>query len=186
MTIKIRFGKDLTLDIRKCQHLLIIGKGGRGSEFATQIKRQFVADCCGTDCNLVSFNESKERQLSKRYKQLCDLNADNIEQFNKHVGKNKMKFCIMVAGTSTKEQMNNALKQILVKGRAVGMHIIMFANNISRLDADLLDLFLVKLVYRVKNADESILLTGYSSAENLKDSEFMLAELGKRPVIYKI
>ena len=69
----------------------------------------------------------------------------------------------------------------------MGIHVIMFVGGVEELAKydDLLDMFAVKLLYKVKTVKESVLLTGYKGAENLTNGEFMLSELGKQPVIYK-
>lgn len=193
MLLNIDFSKDLTLDIRKCPHLLIIGKGDQYSEFADNIQERYnhVKDlkqelCCynwwdNTDEDNNDFNE----MLEERYNLLSMTDLTNIEQYNQKFKFDYWFYHILLASPSILK--HNASKQVLMKGRAVGMHMIMFADSVAEFgdDADLLDMFPVKLVYKVNNAEESILLTGCAGAENLKDNEFMLCELGKQPVVYK-
>lgn len=194
MHFDIEFSKDLTLNIRKCPHLLIIGKGDQYSKFAEQLEQQieFVdtenissADIWVHRC-LTGYSE-EEQQMNERYVLLSAFDCNNIEQYNDRFKHENMTSYAMFA-SPIKDKVNiDALKQILMKGRAVGIYVIMFADSVAEFgdDADLLDMFPVKLVYKVNNAEESILLTGCAGAENLKDNEFMLCELGKQPVVYK-
>ena len=205
MSFDIKFSDDLTLNIRDCPHLLIVGKGDNRSKFAEQLEKKidsvfetieildndkyFSTDfkSIGVDICFGDYNyTTAEKRLNERYELLATFNCNNIEQYNEHFKYEGMYY--LVALTSwLKGDAIDSLKQILMKGRAVGIHVIVFADSVADFgdNTDLLDYFFVKLVYSAKNAKESKLLTGYAGAEKLKDDEFMLSELGKQPVIYK-
>lgn len=214
MPFKIKFHKDLTLNIRDCPHLLIIGNGDNHSEFAKRIGQMVNCDdelwfafedfdaelCNGKQFDsinwvggVVSVDLGDYKlwadKIDQRYEILHALSCDNIEQYNERFYHNKDRYFFVLTKLEQPlaEQNVNYLQQILMKGRAVGVHIIMFADKVAEFgdNTDLLDMFPVKLVYKVKNKKESTLLTGCAGAEKLKDNEFMLCEIGKRPVIYK-
>ncbi len=193
MLFNIEFSKGLTLDIRQCPHLLITGKGDQYSEFADNIQERcnHVKDLRQELCYYSWWDDTDgdnncfEEMLKERYYLLNVTNLANIEQYNQKFKFDQWFYNIILASPSILK--HDASRQVLMKGRAVGMHIIMFADSVDEFgdNTDLLDMFPIKLVYKVNNAEESILLTGCAGAENLKDDEFMLCELGKQPVIYK-
>lgn len=196
MSFKIQISKELSLDIRKCAHLLIFGNGNDWSDFAKRIERQidyvyqceqkaneqaiFVFHCLG-GC----LCEREKQQLDERYELLSAFNFSNIEQFNRKFCCESLYYHVIFANLSAKKQKIDDLKQILMKGRAVGMCVIMFVDSVKVIDKDLIDMFPVKLVYKVKTEKESVLLTGGKIAKNLKKNEFVIAELGKKAVIYE-
>lgn len=197
MPFKIKFSKDLTLDIRDSPHLLIVGKGNNKSAFAEQIKdeisrlydrnKRISGEFVNHDWWTDNYYENKRfyEVLEERYSLLSALNFTNIKQYNAKFKHEDWIYRIILADPSILN--HETAMHVLMKGRAVGMHIIMFASNVTKLTQhrDLLDLFPIKLVYKTRNVDESILLTGKAGAEKLKNNEFMLCELGKQPVIYK-
>ena len=197
MPFEIQFSKDLTLDIRQCPHLLIIGKGDKESNFANAIQEQ----CCPLDSSGCEpgyyvdhdwwYDTDRENawfmeMLEERYFLLNATNLANIEQYNQKFKLEDWFYRILLASPSILK--HDASRQVLMKGRAVGMYVIMFADSVAEFgdNTDLLDMFPVKLVYKVNNADESLLVTGYVGAEKLKDNKFMLCELGKQPLFYEM
>ena len=194
MPFDIKLCKELSLDIRQCPHLLIVGKGDQYSEFAEQLEQQIefvdTDNVCPADIwvhHCLTGYREEEQQMDERYLLLSTFNFNNINQFNDKFKHENMTSHAMFTNPINDKENINALKQILMKGRAVGMHVILFADSVAEFgdNSDLLDMFPVKLVYKVNNTDESILLTGCAGAENLKDNEFMLCELGKKPIIYR-
>lgn len=203
MAFEIKLSKDLTIDIRRCPHLLIVGKGDNNSNFAEQLEMQIdtfhevinkdISDTCNTECIGVDFCldgcfcEHKEQLMNERYELLFALNFNNIEQFNEHFKYEDMRYHVLFASLPTQKQTTFSLKQILMKGRGVGIYVVMFINDITDLgdNVDLLDMFPAKVIYKANDTDESVLLTGYKGAESLRDNEFMFCELGKQPVIYE-
>lgn len=222
MPFNMQFSKDLTIDIRKCPHLLIVGVGDVHSKFANTIGKMINADdylasifektyntkfvdAVWTDNDIdfddynwvggiVNFDTGNNYKfwndkMDERYQIYSALGCNNIEQYNDMFKHEQERYCFVLTTLeqSPTEENINYLRQILMRGRAVGIHVIMFVDGVEELAKydDLLDMFAVKLLYKVKTVKESVLLTGYKGAENLTNGEFMLSELGKQPVIYK-
>lgn len=195
MPFDIQLSKDLTLDIRKCPHLLIIGKGDNWAEFSKDIEKSLSSvDKANSSETFVyvlrclnGITKRDKEVLDERYELLSALDCCNIEQFNKRFKHESLMYEVLFVSPAKTKYNDDLLKEVLMKGRAVGIHVVMFADSMDDFEKniDLLDMFTVKLVYKVKTEKESINLTGYKGAEKLKGDEFMLCELGKQPVIYK-
>ena len=197
MPFNVNFGKKLTVDIRECPHLLIVGKGNNGAGFAQDIeddlssigKTRYARESfvCVSRC-LNGIDKQYKEVIDERYEMLSALNCDNIEQFNKRFRHESLMYEILLVSPTNAKQKNKWLKEVLMKGRSVGVHVIMFADSVKDLakDADLLNMLPVKVVYKTKTAEESVLLTGDRGAEKLKAEEFMFVELGKKPMIFKM
>lgn len=193
MPFDIKFSKDLTIDIRKCPHLLIVGHGNVHSKFAESIRKQInsltkVNFTPGYSVDhdwwtgMDSDNKWFMEMLEERYALLSATKLKNIEQYNERFKYEDWFYRIILASPSILK--HDTSKQVLMKGRAVGLHIIMFTNSMKGFESDV-DLFPVKIVYKTRTAKESVLLTGQKGAEKLKNDEFMFCELGKKPVIYQ-
>lgn len=194
MPFKLRISKELSLNIRKCPHLLIIGKGNSWGDFAKQINRQLdllynhqphTQVISVSPILDIDYCKREKDTMDERYELLSAFKFKNIEQFNSKFKNETLTYHVLFADFLGKKRKTDDLKQILMKGRAVGFHVIMFADSVKGIDKDLLNMFPVKLVYKVKNDEESMLLTGKKIAKKLKKDEFVLAELGKTPVIYE-
>ena len=195
MPFDIQLSKDLTLDIRKCPHLLIVGKGDNWANFSKDIEKRLSSVDNQTSLRnfvyilrcLDGITARDKEVLNERYELLSALDCCNIEQFNKRFKYESLMYEVLFVAPAKTKYNYDLLKEVLMKGRAVGMHVVMFVDSINDFEnnIDLLDMFTVKLVYKAKTGEESIKLTGYKGAEKLKGDEFLLCELGKQPVIYK-
>lgn len=202
MTLDIKISNNLSIDFDKHPHLLIYGRESSfGQDNYDQFKNNIFYTEQGTiyaPCILdrvVSIHayykwpnecDELEQRLDERYQLFNALNVKNITEFNKQFKVERMKYVVAFVTFPTSVKNIDLLKQILQKGRAAGIIMIMFISDLWCVQRyNVLDMFTTKIIFGTKTEEESILLTGCGGAENLKDDEFMLAELGKQPVIYK-
>ena len=202
MPLNIKINDNLSINLHKNPHLLIYGLGHCRSKNSDELKDnlyyteqdkryspEVLKEVMAVNTywyKWANVNNEIEERLNERYELFNATNVNDIEEFNMQYKQERMKYVVVFVTLPTSLKNVDSLQQILMKGRAAGIHIIMLVDDLWRIQKDetLLDMFTTKIVYRTKNADESVLLTGESGAELLNNSAVMLSELGKKPVVY--
>lgn len=202
MTLNIKINDNLNIDFDKHPHLLVYGRGltfgpdsydkFKNNIFYTEKGMRYAPCVLNKVASIHAYyykwtNECSEieQRLNERYQLFNALNVKNITEFNEQFKIERMKYAVAFVTVPTSVKNVDLLKQILEKGRAAGIIMIMFVNDLWRVQRyNVLDMFTTKIIFGAKTEEESILLTGEKGAENLGYGDVMLSELGKKPVIF--
>lgn len=126
-------------------------------------------------------------ELDRRKKLICDMELQNIKQYNKSVKKeNKLPYIVFLIDEvsdiklnsegSNKEvlKLENKITRILNQGRALGIICIFATQKPSsvQLSTQIRDGLCTKLSFRVGDEGQKQSMTGITGTENLKEGEF--------------
>ena len=141
-------------DLAKCPHTLVVCKNKTRETTVKYIVGELLKQnitCIETD----SIAEIEE-ELEGRYRLFIETETSSIEEYNaKH--EDKLDYWVIIIKDISSY---DALKEILMKGRAAGIHVMLFVKNFSGIkkDKELIHMFPVRLIYRNSHKRETVIV----------------------------
>ena len=154
MNINIILKNKLMFDLAKCPHTLVVCKNNTRETTVKYIVGELLKQnitCIETD----SIAEIEE-ELEDRYRLFIETETSSIEEYNaKH--EDKLDYWVIIIKDISSY---DALKEILMKGRAAGIHVMLFVKNFSGIkkDKELIHMFPVRLIYRNSHKRETVIV----------------------------